>query len=192
MRPEGGVRRNPNVVWRRETRGGDSKGILLFSYETRNVHFLDGLGKRVWEELNGADFKELVEKLDAKGRKNQVLGFLKELEERRLITINGRKSPPSTDKAQDKIQESTSGMWSRRVYFDAPLFVQFDCTNHCNLRCRHCVTRGGEELRDELSTQDALKLIRELGSIGVFQIGFSGGEPLTRKDIFTIMEEVKR
>jgi radical SAM protein with 4Fe4S-binding SPASM domain len=80
-------------------------------------------------------------------------------------------------------------MWSDRVYFDAPLFVQFDCTNRCNLRCKHCVTNGGEPFDGELSTDEALKLIRALGRLGVFQIGFSGGEPLTRNDLFTLMQE---
>ncbi len=80
------------------------------------------------------------------------------------------------------------GMWNRRVYFDAPLFVQFDCTNNCNLRCRHCVTSAGEKSGYELSTDEALNIIDSLAELCVFQIGFSGGEPLTRKDIFSLMQ----
>ncbi|NIN93231.1 4Fe-4S cluster-binding domain-containing protein, partial [bacterium] len=73
-------------------------------------------------------------------------------------------------------------MWSKRVYFDAPLFVQIDCTNSCNLRCRHCVTSGGDPKKQELSTKELIGLIRSLGDLGVFQVGFSGGEPLRRGD----------
>jgi len=83
-------------------------------------------------------------------------------------------------------------MWEEKIFFDAPIFVQYDCTNACNFRCRHCITSSGEKLKNELSTEEAIKLIRELGRLHVFQIGFSGGEALARSDIFTLMEEAKK
>jgi radical SAM protein with 4Fe4S-binding SPASM domain len=186
----GGVRRNPNVVWRGETKGGKTEGLLLFNYDTRNVHFLDGIGKRVWEEIESENTESIINSLIAEGREKEVHGFLKGLGDRKLLLFN-RESNEDSPSIEQSSQSEGGKMWCERVYFDAPLFVQFDCTNNCNLRCRHCVTRGGEVLKDELSTIEALSLIRDLAEIGVFQIGFSGGEPLMRKDIFTLMEEAK-
>jgi radical SAM protein with 4Fe4S-binding SPASM domain len=188
MGSKGGVRRNPNVLWRGETRGRDSKGIILFNYETRSIHFLEDLGKKIWEECQETDFENLIKKLGAEQERDQIAGFIKMLEERSLVSTTGEITGA---RARNSGEKKESGMWSGRVYFDAPLFVQFDCTNQCNLRCIHCVTRGGENLDSGLSTDNALNLIRELGALGVFQIGFSGGEPLIRSDIFKLMKEVK-
>ncbi len=85
----------------------------------------------------------------------------------------------------------SEGMWRQRQYLDAPIFVQYDCTNACNLRCSHCVTSSGEPMEGELTTDEALGLMDTLAEAGVFQIGFSGGEPLMRPDIFTLMERAR-
>jgi radical SAM protein with 4Fe4S-binding SPASM domain len=186
----GGVRRNPNVVWRGETKGGISEGVVLFNYETRSVHFLEGLGKRIWDECDGTAVERIVKKLGAEDKKAQIADFLKCLKDRGLVSVaDGNTSSQTKDNEPEG--PLAEGMWSKRVYFDAPLFVQFDCTNNCNLRCRHCVTRGGELYKDELSTKEAFDLIEALGKLGVFQIGFSGGEPLIRSDIFRLMEKAK-
>jgi radical SAM protein with 4Fe4S-binding SPASM domain len=192
MVPTGRVSRNPNVVWRDETKGGDLNGKLLFNYQTRSVHFLEGVGKDIWEDCEEADIEKIIEKHSPNKNGQPVLDFLMGLEKRELLFLSpSDRTLKSEDKTGFEKLNSEGGMWSKRVYFDAPLFVQFDCTNNCNLRCRHCVTKGGEEIRDELSTSEALTLIKELGAIGVFQVGFSGGEPLMRKDIFTLMQAVR-
>ncbi|MFQ5800998.1 MAG: radical SAM protein, partial [Candidatus Hydrothermarchaeales archaeon] len=152
----------------------------------------EGLGMRIWEECEGTSLKGLAEKIGAEDLESRMKEFLKGLEERRLVSTTDNTHPlSSSGKKVEKSSQGSEGMWLQRVYFDAPLFVQFDCTNGCNLCCTHCVTRGGEIAKGELSTEEALALISELGELGVFQIGFSGGEPLTRSGIFTLMEEVK-
>lgn len=83
-------------------------------------------------------------------------------------------------------------MWQEKLFFDAPIFVQYDCTNACNLACRHCITSSGKKLENELNTEEALNLIRELASLKIFQIGFSGGEALIREDIFLLMETARK
>lgn len=180
------VRRNPNVVYRRETRGGTVEGLLLFNYSTRGIHFLEGLAAKLWEVCEGKSAEEIAHSL--KLSKAEVERFLGELEARRLVRYKGEGSEGDNE----ALSTSGKGMWSSRVYFDSPIFVQFDVTNACNLRCAHCVTSSGEPLENELSTQEALSLIDELASLGVFQIGFSGGEALLRRDIFTLMEHAKK
>lgn len=70
----------------------------------------------------------------------------------------------------------------------APLFVIWEITGLCNLRCQHCLSNAGEPLSNELSTQEAMRLIDCLEAMKVFNINLSGGEPLMRPDIFDIID----
>lgn len=70
----------------------------------------------------------------------------------------------------------------------APLFVIWEITGACNLRCKHCLSDSGKPLPNELNTQEAKKLIDTLEMMKVFNISFSGGEPLIRPDIFELLE----
>lgn len=69
----------------------------------------------------------------------------------------------------------------------APLFVIWEITRDCNLRCKHCLSDAGKPIPGELNTEDAKKLIDDLETMKVFNINFSGGEPLLRPDIFEIL-----
>lgn len=77
------------------------------------------------------------------------------------------------------------------VKLNAPLDVEWEVTNACNLRCRHCYVAAAEKLEGELSTNEALKLIEELDRIGITDITISGGEPFLRSDLWQIIEEIK-
>lgn len=78
------------------------------------------------------------------------------------------------------------------VKLNAPLNVEWEVTNLCNLRCRHCYVSAGESLAAELTTEEALTLIDELDQIGVSDITISGGEPFLRNDIWEIIKELKK
>ncbi|MGC9384988.1 MAG: radical SAM protein [Kosmotogaceae bacterium] len=68
----------------------------------------------------------------------------------------------------------------------APFLVVWDITYACNLKCKHCYANAGKPLKDELSTQEAKKVIDKLNRAAVPIIAFSGGEPLVRPDIFEL------
>ena len=68
----------------------------------------------------------------------------------------------------------------------APFLVVWDVTYACNLRCRHCYSSAGQRLPDELTTQEAKRVIDILWRAGVVSIAWSGGEPLVRPDIFEL------
>ncbi len=63
-----------------------------------------------------------------------------------------------------------------------PHYVVWETTFACNMRCIHCGTSAGKARPDELTTDEALKLIDELAGLGTEIITLSGGEPLLRKD----------
>ncbi|HVN73921.1 MAG TPA: radical SAM protein [Methanoregula sp.] len=75
---------------------------------------------------------------------------------------------------------------TRPQIVNAPFLVVWDFTHRCNLKCVHCYQDAQQALPDELSTEEAKQVIRELAKEGVVVIAFSGGEPLMRKDFFEI------
>jgi putative heme d1 biosynthesis radical SAM protein NirJ1 len=73
-----------------------------------------------------------------------------------------------------------------------PVLV-WNCTNTCNLKCRHCYANStNEKYEGELSTQEAKIFIDDLGELKVPVLLISGGEPLVRKDIFDLIQYAKK
>lgn len=70
-------------------------------------------------------------------------------------------------------------------------------TYRCNLRCTMCDMPGKADCyhksgEKEFSTERFKELIREFAELGTPGIGFTGGEPLLREDIFELMAETRR
>ena len=63
-----------------------------------------------------------------------------------------------------------------------PQFAFFEITEACNLRCRHCEADAGRRDPDELSTDEAADVARQLAEAGCRQVNLTGGEPLVRRD----------
>ncbi len=61
--------------------------------------------------------------------------------------------------------------------------VAWNYTRRCNLFCRHCYSRSENRVyQNELTTDEALRLIDDLADFHVPALLFSGGEPLCRPD----------
>jgi MoaA/NifB/PqqE/SkfB family radical SAM enzyme len=91
-----------------------------------------------------------------------------------------------------------------------PLSVTMELTYLCNLRCQMCslveggmVTREGQrqnpELREsdgsvrrEMTTDEYLAVIRQIGRAGVKSVILTGGEPTLRKDITALVAALKK
>ena len=62
--------------------------------------------------------------------------------------------------------------------------IVWNITKRCNLKCVHCYAHAKNMAFDnELSTLEGKNLLDDLAQFGVPVILFSGGEPLTRKDL---------
>ncbi len=67
--------------------------------------------------------------------------------------------------------------------------VVWNITRTCNLKCVHCYTNSdNKKYKNELSTEEGFKLIDELKDFGIPALLFSGGEPMARPDLFTLLE----
>lgn len=63
-------------------------------------------------------------------------------------------------------------------------------TGACNLRCRHCYLHGGENLYGELSLEKCDEIIRQCLEANVNMVALTGGEPLVRKDFWTLVDHI--
>jgi len=65
--------------------------------------------------------------------------------------------------------------------------VVWNVTRRCNLHCVHCYAAATDRAYEgELTTEEGLRVIDDLADFGVPVVLFSGGEPLTRPDLFTL------
>ncbi len=67
------------------------------------------------------------------------------------------------------------------------MIVSWMTTNQCNLKCSHCYQDAGEKSQQELTTEEAKAMIDRIAAAGFKIMIFSGGEPLMRSDIFTLV-----
>jgi pyrroloquinoline quinone biosynthesis protein E len=64
-----------------------------------------------------------------------------------------------------------------------PYALLTEITYRCPLHCPYCSNPTQARNNDELATDEWRRVIREAAALGVLQIGFSGGEPLARRDL---------
>lgn len=74
-----------------------------------------------------------------------------------------------------------------------PFWLLAELTYECPLHCVFCYNPVDfAQQKTELSTDDWLRVLREARAIGAVQCGFSGGEPLQRKDLEILVAEAHR
>ncbi|MBW8001048.1 MAG: radical SAM protein [Planctomycetes bacterium] len=67
-----------------------------------------------------------------------------------------------------------------------PCSTYIAVTENCPYKCPHC--SYGSHVSGELDTEQTLDIIKQLKDLGTVIIGFTGGEPLLRKDIVQLVE----
>jgi len=74
---------------------------------------------------------------------------------------------------------------------NVPVVIVWNFTNKCNLNCLHChqdsISYIGQEY-NELNTEQGFRVIENMANAGVSVLTFSGGEPLTRSDLFELVQ----
>ncbi|NQW34960.1 MAG: pyrroloquinoline quinone biosynthesis protein PqqE [Methylophilales bacterium] len=72
-----------------------------------------------------------------------------------------------------------------------PLWLLAEITYRCPLHCAFCYnpTDYDKHTQNELDTKTWIKVLNQARDLGALQLGISGGEPLLRDDIETIVEE---
>ncbi len=80
----------------------------------------------------------------------------------------------------------------RRVSGPVKPVVIWNLTRRCNLRCRHCYTVSANvDFPGELTHEQAMDTLDDLGHFGIPALILSGGEPLDRFDFFDIAKAAR-
>lgn len=74
---------------------------------------------------------------------------------------------------------------------DGPTYAVWEVTLRCNQACRFCGTRAGRAAPDELDTETALELIRQLADLGVREVSMHGGEAYLRHDLYQLVRSIR-
>jgi radical SAM protein with 4Fe4S-binding SPASM domain len=70
-----------------------------------------------------------------------------------------------------------------------PFMVSYSITKKCNLKCKHCYSESTDQAApDELSTEEAFRLVDELSHWGIGLLIIDGGEPLCREDMLEVVK----
>ena len=70
-----------------------------------------------------------------------------------------------------------------------PFMVSYSITTKCNLKCKHCYSESVDEASpDELSTEEAFRLVDDLSHWGIGLLIIDGGEPLCREDMLDVVK----
>ncbi|MBI5633596.1 MAG: radical SAM protein [Nitrospirae bacterium] len=72
----------------------------------------------------------------------------------------------------------------------SPKWIAWEITRRCNLRCVHCRSSSEMEINGhpDFSLEEAYRVIDDIVSYAQPVVVLSGGEPLTRKDVFEIAQ----
>ncbi|KKM21670.1 hypothetical protein LCGC14_1633120 [marine sediment metagenome] len=73
-----------------------------------------------------------------------------------------------------------------------PNCAVWEITLKCNSNCIHCGSKAGRSRPNELNTNEALTLVKELHDCGYKGVALMGGEPLIRDDWYEIAKEIKK
>lgn len=72
-----------------------------------------------------------------------------------------------------------------------PIIVQWLCTKECNYHCIHCGSDSGKATPNELTAKEIMPVLDELAGLGCEMFFLTGGEPLLRKDLFSIFAHAR-
>jgi cyclic pyranopterin phosphate synthase len=79
-------------------------------------------------------------------------------------------------------------LYNRRISY-----LRISVTDRCNLRCQYCMPETGIKLlshKDILTFEEIIEVVRICVSLEINKIRITGGEPLVRKDIVTLVRMI--
>jgi radical SAM protein with 4Fe4S-binding SPASM domain len=153
--------------------------LLIDSYSPNWVA-VNSEGEEILNLCDGSrTAREIASSTDLKYSRAEVYRFLEEAAQSEIIGSRPASIESYTGRAAVFENEPLEELW---------IYV----TNRCNLACKHCLVRGGENDKDELSIGELKGIIEKGLTLGLKRVFFTGGEPFLRSDIFNLIELVTR
>jgi len=159
---------NSKVILRQE----DDVG-LLFNPDNGRVNILNETGKFIWSRLNG---------------KNREDKIIKEVMQTFNIS-DKEKVKGDFDKFIDRLGQSS---FLERYITSVPANVCLGITSKCNLNCKHCLNRNLPVSEPDMTTEQLLNVIDQMGQRGTKSASLFGGEPLCHPEFKRIIEHLNK
>lgn len=148
------------------------EGVLLLN-ETAAAVLRECDGLRDAEAVTAA-LAERYQGVDG----GEVRALLADLVARRLVVLDGTGRPVAEQHV------SAAAPAPVRAGVPAPLGLLAELTYRCPLSCGYCSNPLNlADYRQELATEDWLRVLSQARDLGVLQLHLSGGEPLLRRDL---------
>lgn len=74
-------------------------------------------------------------------------------------------------------------------------YLRISLIDRCNLRCRYCMPEQGikkNSQRDILTLEEILHLVQLMSRLGIRKVRLTGGEPLIRRDILSLIRNIRQ
>ena len=183
--------------------GSNDSRTFISNERTHEFLLLDGVSSDLWHMiLNNASTKELGDFISENDLQDDIEDFINELTSADLLikdnlnTTASASNPlpvPTHDTPEFVKMEEEMKDWA---YDKGYLWsVLWEMTYKCNQRCVHCFNPDADKRNDkdytynnELTTDEAKKMIDRMIELGCFRLILSGGECLLRDDLFEIIE----
>ncbi len=150
--------------------------VILLDPQKPNWAAVNKEGDAVLSLCNGnRTVNEIIKSFEPSFGRDAIISFIKKGLEREIIGVKPFNYKPYTGREALQTPIKLDELW---------LYL----TNKCNLRCTHCLVRGGETTEDELSTEVLKEIAARALTMGARRVFITGGEPLIRKDALEIIE----
>ncbi len=73
-------------------------------------------------------------------------------------------------------------------------YIRISVTDRCNLRCKYCIPECGVKsvgYDNILRFDEIIKIVAECSKLGIKKVKITGGEPLVRKELHTLVRGIK-
>ncbi|WP_225226249.1 GNAT family N-acetyltransferase [Phocaeicola intestinalis] len=167
----------PWISWKEYIVDGLSK-TLIYEQRSHKYYLLSGETSLIWKTLASGGFTV-----------NQDISSLSILIDEGIIIFYAPLGESKNSSGTIEIFDKSPDTFYEKIKNEGYVYdIHWDITNRCNEKCVHCYNMNAHsghrnEHENELSFEEAVKLVDELSYLGVFRLAMSGGEVLM-KDYF--------
>ena len=202
------IQPSPWLAYRTYEHSGQWRSIILNECDHEMI-ILEGAASAMWGAIEGGVYScDLSDLATKHGQaESELVDFIDELAMAGLLACEKMSEPVSAkpapitkrlEFASNTDEEYAMIEWATNHGF---LYsAQWEVTFRCNEACVHCYNPGAahsphernERKRNELTTQEAKRMLDALVRCGVFRLILSGGEATLRRDFFEIFAYARK
>ena len=198
----------PWTAWRSyKSASGEAKSIIANEKSHKKI-YLDDESSLIWASIEkGVSYKNLYDFATTLNVADQLDELLLDLFDQELIAnksiLSDLKPEPvpeaqAFEDAENVLPEAEFQQWVMAQGF--MFSTHWEMTYKCNESCVHCYNPGAshsplekpQRINNELSTEQAFKVMDKIAEGGNFYLTISGGEIMLRKDFYELVEYARK